>query len=189
MPAGDMGRGDAIVILGCALQPSGQPSAALERRLRVGLEAWRQAEAPEIWVCGGRRWWGVAESSAMAAWLVQHRVPAERIYAECCSLTTQENAWYCRRAAERHARHSELAHGDLDVSALGAAPPGARRIVLVTCDFHAPRALRCFIGQGFECSVRSAVTPRSAAAAEFPRRLRESLRSGFVFWLRGGGSC
>jgi uncharacterized SAM-binding protein YcdF (DUF218 family) len=209
-----MSRGDAIVILGCALQPNAQPSATLERRLREGLDAWRQGDAPEIWVCGGRRWGGIAEASAMAAWLQQHQVPAERIFAESCSLTTRENAWYCRRAVDLRrglGRTAAGAHGGRPGadprsassgsagSAPGSAEPNARgafgaqrsdedvarqrdvlRIVLVTCDFHIPRARRHFAAQGFECSVRAAVTPHAGAPARL-RRLRQSLRSAFVF--------
>jgi uncharacterized SAM-binding protein YcdF (DUF218 family) len=70
---------------------------------------------------------------------------------EFCSLTTRENALYARRRALKFRIH---------------------RIVLVTCDFHMPRALRHFRNTGFVCVARPCLTLA-------PGDLRERVRHGF----------
>jgi uncharacterized SAM-binding protein YcdF (DUF218 family) len=85
----------------------------------------------------------------MARWLEERSVPAENLGLELCSLTTAENAAYCRRQW-----------------------PDARRVVLVTSCFHLPRALDCFERAGFECR------PHPAPDGALPLRIRwlESVR-------------
>jgi uncharacterized SAM-binding protein YcdF (DUF218 family) len=96
--------------------------------LLTGLDAYRLGLAPRIWLSGGRRWWGVAEAVAMATWLENRGVTSAHLGLELCSLTTSENAAYCRRQW-----------------------PQARHVVLVTSRFHTPRAVECFERAGFEC--------------------------------------
>ena len=132
---------DAIVVLGCALERDGQPGPALQRRLQTALKAWHRGISERVVTCGGRRWWGQAESAAMIRTLVEAGVPAEAVVPEYCSLTTRENALYFRRRARRF---------------------DFRRIALVTCDFHMPRALHCFEREGFECVAHVSPTPTRA---------------------------
>lgn len=146
---------DALLVLGCALDREGRPSPALRRRLDAALEAWEQAReqarAPRVLVSGGRRWFGQAEASVMAAYLIQRGVPSERILPELHSLDTRGNAAHSFRLAE---------------------PLGIRRIVLVTCDFHMARAIAHFRRVGFACEPHAAVTP---GGVRLGVRLRERL--------------
>lgn len=142
---------DALLVLGCALDRSGQPSSALRRRLDAALQAWEQGRAPRVLVSGGRRWFGQAEASVMAAYLTERGVPSERIFPELQSLDTRGNAAHSFHLAE---------------------PLGIRRIVLVTCDFHMARAIAHFRRVGFACEPHPAITPGGVRVGV---RLRERL--------------
>ena len=46
-------RADAIVVLGARLRADGRPSAALEERVRAGVQLWQRGLAPMLCVTGG----------------------------------------------------------------------------------------------------------------------------------------
>lgn len=144
---------DALVVLGCTVGPSGEPSAALSRRLSTALDAFRTGVAPRIVVAGGRRWGSHSEAECMQRWLVDRGVPASRVLWDLCSLTTLENAVYCRELAQLH---------------------GLRRLTLVTCDFHMQRALAAFRRVGLDCDPLPARTP---GGVRWSRRLLERARA------------
>jgi uncharacterized SAM-binding protein YcdF (DUF218 family) len=80
----------------------------------------------------------------MAEALVALGVDSTRIELELCSLTTRENAYYCHRLMQ-------------DSASAGRAP---QSVVLVTCDWHLPRALGHFRRAGLLCRPYPAPAPR-----------------------------
>ena len=105
-----------------------------------------------ILACGGRAWNGVRESDALCAFLAGQGVPESALERESSSHSTRQNAHYA----------AEL-----------LLPRGLRRIWLVTCDFHMPRALRCFEGAGFLAQPLPAPSPAIPVRAGLSRAARE----------------
>jgi uncharacterized SAM-binding protein YcdF (DUF218 family) len=149
---------DAIVVLGCRIEAGGVLSPAAERRARAA--AARFASFPVKWLLasGGRRWFGTSEAEALASRLAALGVPAEAIAQELCSLSTWENAQY---------------------SARWLADRGVRSVVVVTCDWHLPRALASFRAVGVQARGEAAASPPASTFKKGTRALREQVS----FWL------
>jgi len=155
---------DAIVILACRVGPGGYLSPAAERRIRRGAQAFAAGVAPRIVVAGGRRWHGVAEAEAFAAALVRLGIPERAIERELWSLSTCENARYTARILRAR---------------------GQRRVALVTCDWHMPRALASFSLAGLEALALPARTPEGRPVHRC--RLRERMSWHLDRWMTWGG--
>ena len=151
-------QSERIVVLGCGVTAAGEPSPALQRRVASAAMAWRAGLAPVVIASGGRRWWGHPEALVMREALVALGVPPAAIQVELCSLTTRENAFYCHRLMSRD-------------RALTQAQP---EVVLVSCDWHLPRALANFERAGVHCKPYPAPAPRSGLWRL--RRARETMR-------------
>lgn len=132
---------DAIVVLGCRVLPDGTPSAALRRRCERAAGAFHDGLARWVLACGGKRWNGRAEAHVMAQKLRELGVPEAHLELELESLTTAGNARQGGAILQRL---------------------GARRILLVTCDFHALRARGAFTALGFDAVVLPCQTPSQA---------------------------
>ncbi|MEV6559907.1 YdcF family protein [Nocardia sp. NPDC051756] len=130
------GPATAIVVLGYGLLPDGTMRPELVDRLHAGFVQALLAPASPIIVTGGNPHNGVTEARAMADWLVQHGIPAERIHLEPDADSTVQNA-------ERSAR---IMHAI-----------GARDAVVVTSADHIDRAVGTFTAAGVQ--VVGAVTP------------------------------
>jgi uncharacterized SAM-binding protein YcdF (DUF218 family) len=89
---------------------------------------------------GGRAWEGITEAAAMAAWWSNQVMLTGQLLLESKSMTTRQNAYWVARLCERE---------------------GFRRVALVTCDFHMPRATQLFLAQGLEVVPCAATTIRS----------------------------
>lgn len=155
------------VVLGCRVLANGAPSAALSRRIAAAA-AWF-AERPEdraLIASGGRRWDGQAEASCIAEALAHHGVPARAVIRELMSFNTAENAIYS--AAILRAR-------------------GASRVVVVTCDWHLPRALENFRASGFEAEGRAANSPAVSRWKRVEQRVHEVVSGVLDRRLRAGG--
>jgi uncharacterized SAM-binding protein YcdF (DUF218 family) len=118
-PARDA-RYDAIVVLGCRVDPGGLPSLSLARRTRLAVELYERGHAPRLLFTGGRGRFPPSEAEAAAALAASLGVPPRAILLEDRSTSTEENA---RFAAE-----------DLEAS----------RILLVSDAYHLARAKRVF---------------------------------------------
>ena len=111
---------DSIIVLGAQVLPDGTPSVQLDWRLDKALEMYRIRPCPIV-VCGGQ---GAneprPEGEVMMDRLLADGVPQEHIYAEITSQNTKENirnAWEILEAQ------------------------GCERPLIVTSDYHLPRAL------------------------------------------------
>jgi len=142
----------SVVLLGCrVLGPAALSPPARRRALRAA-DALRSGLADHILACGGKAWHGVRESDALCAFLIERGAPQNALERESSSRSTRQNAHFAARLL---------------------LPRGRRRVWLVTCDWHMPRALRCFEGAGFQPEPLPALTPPVALGAELVRGTRE----------------
>lgn len=128
---------DAVVVLGAQVKPDGSLSLQLKWRLDEALQAWRKANVPIV-VCGAQ---GSnepePEAHAMRDYLAAQGVPRESILADDTSFNTRQNI---RNAAE-------LLKGR-DV----------QRVLIVTSDYHQPRAMALAEDEGLAATGAGAAT-------------------------------
>ncbi len=126
-------RRTAIVILGAAVWPGGQPSPTLARRIARGASLALQHPEMTVIASGG---WGrepPAEALVMRDRLADLGVPRDRILCEDTSTSTLENALCSARLMERH---------------------GLTRVLVVTDSYHCPRAILTFRWLGIPARAR-----------------------------------
>lgn len=121
---------DAIIILGSQVKRDGTPNIQLQWRLDKGLEIWRARPVPVV-VCGAR---GSDEPRPEAdvmfdyltgpALRTENRsgvfIPAAQVLTDPSSFNTRQNIRNAARLLE---------------------PYGVRRVLIITSDYHLPRAL------------------------------------------------
>ena len=151
-------RWDAIVVLGCRVDPGGVPSPTLRRRAERAVELYHQGLAPRVVFSGGVGTFLPSEARAAADHARRLGLDPGAIILEETSTSTRENAEH--------------------VAALGQA---GDRVLIVTDDYHVPRARRVF-AQHFE-------EVGAAGVGHRPRRwyvasLRELMALGY-YGLRG----
>lgn len=122
---------DAIVVLGAQVLPDGNPSVQLEWRLEKALECWQKS--PCIIVCSGAQGGNepAPEGDVMRDWLIARGVPAEQVISDPDSYNTRQNI---RNAAQL------LAGRD------------ASRVLIVTSDYHLPRAMALAEDEGLSAT-------------------------------------
>ena len=116
---------DAIVVLGCRVDPGGAPSQALARRTRHAVRLYRRGLAPTIVFTGGVGEHPPSEAQAAAGLAARLGVPTKAMVLEENSTSTEENASCARELLD------------------------AERVLLVTDAYHTFRARRVF-GRYFE---------------------------------------
>lgn len=120
------GEYDAIIILGAQVKEDGTPSNQLRLRLEKALEQYQRSPALMV-VCGAQGANEPApEGEVMRAWLIQRGVPASMVISECESFNTWQNIRNAKKLL----------------------PENANRVVIVTSDYHLPRALRICRDEG-----------------------------------------
>lgn len=137
----------AVLVLGLELNPDDSATPELEARLQTAAEVWRRmgADCGKIVLCGGvQPGHHTAEADVMAKWLRQAGVPEERIILERQSQDTMGN---CRCAARL----------------LGGAE--GKRVLVVTSDYHLPRAVMTAQRVGFRADGKAAKTAGKAKKA------------------------
>lgn len=140
-----------MCVLGCR-----SDSAALIRRAGAAAEAYRSRGATLAVACGGRSWAGIVEADELARQLVAGGVPEAAIVRERCSLDTRDNARFAAALLRRR---------------------GVREVVVVTCSWHLPRALRAFAAAGLEVEGIGVSPPSATLLQRLYRRERERLSS------------
>jgi uncharacterized SAM-binding protein YcdF (DUF218 family) len=159
-------RADVLVVLGCRHGPKGALRGAVLARVERALEAWRGGLAPGFIVSGGRRWHGLTEAHAMRGFLAEAGVPSANVLCDHCSLSTAENAYYSVRLAREHK---------------------FRRLLIVTQDWHLPRALRAFRRAGAsEASGLAAPSPWVPFTERAHRHIREACAGVLDHWAVWG---
>jgi uncharacterized SAM-binding protein YcdF (DUF218 family) len=156
---------DAIVVLGHRPSTSAQ-GLAYEARTRVeqGVALYREGRAPRVLLAGGPTDEGVIEADVMAAHAEAAGVPRTAILRERISEDTIANA--------------RLSVALLQQTLGLARPP---RVLLVTSDYHMPRAARLFRCAGahvVEATVALALSPDECA-----RRRRSERIVALYYWF------
>lgn len=106
-----------VLILGAGVLPDREPTQVLQSRLDTGLDLFRQGKGSWFLVSGDNRALNYNEPKAMAKWLIRREVPAELVISDYAGRRTYDSL---RRAQ---------------------AVFGVHRMIIVTSDFHLPRAL------------------------------------------------
>ena len=133
------GEYDAIIVLGAQVKEDGTPSNQLRLRLEKALEEYRRSPSLMV-VCGAQGSNEPApEGDVMKQWLIGQGVPEEHILSETKSFNTWQNI--------RNAK--------------ALLPENATRVVVVTSDYHLPRALRICRDEGLQSDgLGSPITPQ-----------------------------
>ena len=159
--AGLAGDYDAIVILGAQVLPDGNPNTQLQWRLDKALEIYRSH--PQMIVgCGAK---GtdepVTEAEAMRTYLVANGVPEDQVLMDDTSFNTRQNL----------------------ANAKKLLPDGTKNVLIVTSDYHLPRALALASDTGLEaCGVGSPIK-----LVYWPKNhFREAL-AWVKYWLQSYG--
>lgn len=111
---------DAIIVAGCRVLPSGEPSLTLRRRTRHAVALHAEGRAPLVIFTGGVGDHAPSEASAAANHAIAQGLPEAAIVLEDRSTSTEENARFA----------AELIEGE--------------RVLVVTDAFHVYRTERVF---------------------------------------------
>lgn len=144
----------AIIILGAAVRPDGTPSPALRARVQAA-RAWGERQMPPaIYLpTGAIGRYPPAESVAMAAILIEARVPETRIFQEPTGTDTFSSVLACLALLRR-------------IGPEGAAWEGEVRVA--THRYHLPRSLLLFRLGGVK--ARAVPPPAGPSETGTPRR-------------------
>lgn len=128
---------DAIVVLGAQVRSDGSLSLQLQWRLDAALEAWQKRQVPIV-TCGAQGSNEPApEAWVMRDYLMEKGVPEEMILTEAASFNTRQNI--------RHA--AELLEGREIAT-----------VLIVTSDYHLPRAMALAKDEGLNAAGLGAQT-------------------------------
>ena len=83
---------DAAIILGSKVNLDGKPSERLKARLSKGLELYHKKRVKVIIVSGGLGREGFWEGNTMKGYLIQHKVPADKIIVDNYGNDTEKTA-------------------------------------------------------------------------------------------------
>ncbi|MBQ9326738.1 MAG: YdcF family protein [Clostridia bacterium] len=151
---------DAIVVLGAQVRSDGTPSLQLQWRLESAIEAYAAHPCPVV-VCGAQ---GAdepkAEALVMRDILLAAGVRDTDILTDDTSFNTRENLLHAQALLK-------------DAS--------ARRVLVVTSDYHLPRALALAQDLGFEATGRG--SPTLGGYHWLKNHAREAL-SWVKYWLQ-----
>lgn len=127
---------DAIIVLGAQVKPDGSPSVQLGWRLDAAYEAWAQKHVPVV-VCGAQgKDEPMAEAETMSLYLENKGVPMADILKDPNSFNTNQNLQNAAKLLK-----------DL---------PEIQRVMIVTSDYHVPRAMALARDLGFDaCGMGS----------------------------------
>lgn len=140
---------DAIIVLGAQVKPDGEPSLQLQWRLDAAAEAWHDTPCLVV-TCGAQGSNEPApEAYVMRDYLIEQGVSADMILTDAQSYNTRQNIEHAAALLEAH-----------DVE----------RVVVVTSDYHLPRAMALAEDTGLE-----------ATGIGSPTKL------GMRFWLKNHG--
>ena len=147
---------DAVVVLGAAMAAPGVPGPALRRRLEYGVTVFFDRNAGYLLVSGGIVGPPPAEARAMREMALSRGVAAERIVLEDMARNTFENAVY----AGRIIRERQW-----------------RRVIIVTDEYHLPRALYVFRYLGLKVAGEGVPRPANMTRMWWMcARLQEHIR-------------
>ncbi len=105
------------LVFGAEVYPSGRPSPFLVGRLEVARRLYRDGKVRALLVTGDHGQWHYDEPDTMRTWLIDHGVPADKVVADYAGFDTYQSCARARRIF------------------------GVRHAIMVSQDFHVPRAV------------------------------------------------
>ncbi|MGO9481335.1 MAG: YdcF family protein [Candidatus Kryptoniota bacterium] len=123
-------KADAAVVLGASVWGKHKPSPILRGRLDEALDIFKSGRVKKVVVTGGTRRFGTVESEVQAWYLEEQGIPDSDVIAEENTFCTSEQAIYVK----------EVLMDSL----------GMKKLVLVSDDWHLPRALLMCRWEGAE---------------------------------------
>ena len=147
-----------VLILGAGVLPDREPTHVLQARLDTGLELFRAGKCSWFLVSGDNREHSYNEPQAMRRWLLRGGVPDERVISD-----------YAGRRTYDSLRRAQVLFG-------------VRRVVIVTSDFHMPRALYLARHLGLDAYGVPASTGTMAAGKRLSLWVREFVARNLATW-------
>ena len=145
-----VGEYDAIIVLGAQVKPDGTPSLQLQWRIDAAADAWKESPCLIV-TCGAQGSNEPApEALVMRAELIAQGVAPDMILTDADSFNTRQNIVH---AAQLLAGHD------------------VQRVLIVTSDYHLPRAMALAEDEGFAD----------------PTGLGAPTKLGFRFWAKNHG--
>ena len=120
---------DSIIVLGAQVQPSGEPSVQLRWRLDRAREVYDQSPCLIVVTGGQGDNEPAPEGDVMRAVLISEGVPEAHVVSDPESVNTQQNLDNAWAILQQH---------------------GLKRPVVVTSDYHLPRAMRMMQDMGLD---------------------------------------
>jgi len=145
------------IVFGAGVEPNGQPSAVLADRVETAIDLYRAGKVRKLLMTGDNRFAWYNEPGAMGEYAMQRGVPAEDIVYDYAGRRTYDS---CYRA-----RHIF----------------GVERAILVTQDFHLPRAVYTCRRIGIESAGVAADRRPYSAIVRFTVREAPAL---LVAWIQ-----
>ena len=140
---------DCILVLGCFVRDNGVPSAMLEDRLKRGVELFWLGAAPKLLMSGDHGRTDYDEVDAMKTYAVDRGVASEDVFMDHAGFSTYESIY---RAKEIF---------------------GAKKIIIVTQEYHLYRAL--YIAQELGIEAYGVAADYREYVGQTARDLREVL--------------
>lgn len=131
---------NAIIVLGAQVKADGSLSVQLEWRLDAAYEAYQQKAVPVV-VCGAKgKDEPLPEAVAMKNYLIAKGIPENSIFQDPDSFNTKQNL--------------------MNAAKLLGQVNSPKKVLIVTSDYHVPRALALAKDIGFEaCGLGSPCKP------------------------------
>ena len=152
---------DAVIVLGAQVKPDGEPSVQLSWRLDRAAEVWQNKNVPVV-VCGAR---GndepEEEAFVMKRYLERKGIAGNMILTDPDSFNTEQNLTHAKQLLEAYSDQIQ-------------------RVIIVTSDYHVPRAMAIAEDLGLNASGIG-----SPCLSEFwiKNHSRESL-AWVKYWLK-----
>ena len=117
---------DCILVLGCYVNPTGEPSAMLSDRLRQSVALYNAGAAPKLLMSGDHGRYTYDEVTAMRQYALDADIPSQDIFMDHAGFSTYESVYRAR-----------------DIF-------GVKKVIIVSQKYHLHRALQIARALGLE---------------------------------------
>ena len=140
---------DCVLVLGCGVNPDGQPSPMLADRVTQGVNLYQSHAAPKLLMSGDHGREGYDEVNTMRTVAVEAGVPVGDVFMDHAGFSTYESMYRARNVF------------------------GAKRIIVVSQEYHLYRAL--YIANALGLDAYGVAADLRPYANQAPRDQREVL--------------
>lgn len=155
--ADDVPQSQAILVLGAYVFPDGTASQMLEERLKVGYELYKKGKAGKIIVSGDHSRKSYDEVNVMKKFFLDKNVPAEDVFMDHAGFTTYDSMYRARDIFK------------------------VNKMIVVTQEFHLPRAVFIAREMGIEAYGVGASTGNYGNLVMLSNNIRETLARSKAF--------